>query len=118
MTKVVLICSHHRKPQRSEFHQLCGEDPQQQIIRDTFHLVSKRDESVCSFLKRGLLIGESDNKLIDRHCAMLYFVFCVEFSDSELGIGDIIQASLTGAPAHATSAVKNVNLPEIPRSIW
>lgn len=31
-----------------------SEDTQQQIIRETFHLVSKRDENVCNFLEGGL----------------------------------------------------------------
>ncbi|NXN82514.1 AP3S1 protein, partial [Bombycilla garrulus] len=61
-----------------------SEDTQQQIIRETFHLVSKRDENVCNFLEGGLLIGGSDNKLIYRHYATLYFVFCVDSSESEL----------------------------------
>ncbi|XP_077602451.1 AP-3 complex subunit sigma-1 [Crocuta crocuta] len=154
-----------------------SEDTQQQIIRETFHLVSKRDENVCNFLEGGLLIGGSDNKLIYRHYATLYFVFCVDSSESELGILDLIQvfvetldkcfenvceldlifhvdkvhnilaemvmggmvletnmneivtqidaqnklekseAGLAGAPARAVSAVKNMNLPEIPRNI-
>uniref|UniRef100_A0A452VGX0 Adaptor related protein complex 3 subunit sigma 1 n=1 Tax=Ursus maritimus TaxID=29073 RepID=A0A452VGX0_URSMA len=123
------------------------------------------------------LIGGSDNKLIYRHYATLYFVFCVDSSESELGILDLIQvfvetldkcfenvceldlifhvdkvhnilaemvmggmvletnmneivtqidaqnklekseAGLAGAPARAVSAVKNMNLPEIPRNI-
>ncbi|XP_018613970.1 AP-3 complex subunit sigma-1 isoform X4 [Scleropages formosus] len=67
------------------------EDMEQQIIRETFHLVSKRDENVCNFLEGGLLIGGSDNKLIYRHYATLYFVFCVDSSESELGILDLIQ---------------------------
>ncbi len=29
------------------------EDMQQQIIRETFHLVSKRDDAVCNFLEGG-----------------------------------------------------------------
>lgn len=33
---------------------LQSEDTQQQIIRETFHLVSKRDENVCNFLEGGL----------------------------------------------------------------
>ncbi|KAI1239766.1 hypothetical protein IHE44_0011198 [Lamprotornis superbus] len=37
------------------------------------------------------LIGGSDNKLIYRHYATLYFVFCVDSSESELGILDLIQ---------------------------
>lgn len=92
---------------------------QQQIIQETFHLVSKRDDNVCNFLEGGRfvticflfhfifktkidrfliifliicsLIGGSDYKLIYRHYATLYFVFCVDSSESELGILDLIQ---------------------------
>eukprot|EP00795_Rhopilema_esculentum_P009556 gene9556-17304_t len=63
----------------------------QQVIRETFHLVSKRDDSVCNFLEGGSLIGGSDFRLIYRHYATLYFVFCVDSSESELGILDLIQ---------------------------
>lgn len=42
------------------------------------------------------LIGGSDNKLIYRHYATLYFVFCVDSSESELGILDLIQVSVVG----------------------
>ncbi|XP_034026527.1 AP-3 complex subunit sigma-1 isoform X2 [Thalassophryne amazonica] len=123
------------------------------------------------------LIGGSDYKLIYRHYATLYFVFCVDSSESELGILDLIQvfvetldkcfenvceldlifhvdkvhnilaemvmggmvletnmneiitqvdaqnkmekseAGIAGAPARAVSAVKNMNLPEMPRNI-
>ncbi len=86
---------------------------QQQIIRETFQLVSKRDDNVCNFLEGGRyvvcsqlleivinkselkmtfsLIGGEDYKLIYRHYATLYFVFCVDSSESELGILDLIQ---------------------------
>lgn len=37
------------------------------------------------------LIGGADYKLIYRHYATLYFVFCVDSSESELGILDLIQ---------------------------
>ncbi|XP_042164644.1 AP-3 complex subunit sigma-1-like [Oncorhynchus tshawytscha] len=73
------------------FYVLQSEDTEQQIIRETFHLVSKRDENVCNFLEGGMLIGGSENKLIYRHYATLYFVFCVDSSESELGILDLIQ---------------------------
>jgi len=36
------------------------------------------------------LIGGSDYKLIYRHYATLYFVFCVDSSESELGILDLV----------------------------
>ena len=89
------------------FHQ--PEDMQQQIVRETFQLVSRRDDNVCNFLEGGRyvschsviyhidshtccsLIGGSDYKLIYRHYATLYFVFCVDSSESELGILDLIQ---------------------------
>lgn len=98
------------------FHVLQNEDMQQQIIKETFQLVSKRDDNVCNFLEGGRyvadpeliglfsnfnntsfpwsspsLIGGSDYKLIYRHYATLYFVFCVDSSESELGILDLIQ---------------------------
>lgn len=37
------------------------------------------------------LIGGEDYKIIYRHYATLYFVFCVDSSESELGILDLIQ---------------------------
>lgn len=40
------------------------------------------------------LIGGSDYKLIYRHYATLYFVFCVDSSESELGILDLIQVNV------------------------
>lgn len=40
------------------------------------------------------LIGGSDYKLIYRHYATLYFVFCVDSSESELGILDLIQVKV------------------------
>ncbi|KAF1665872.1 AP-3 complex subunit sigma-2, partial [Aptenodytes patagonicus] len=173
-----------------------AEEVQQQIIRETFHLVLKRDDHICNFLECGStwavspppkalhrssclcsLFGGSDYKLIYRHYATLYFVFCVDSSESELGILDLIQVfvetldkcfenvceldlifhmdkvhhilqevviggmvletnmneivaqveaqsklekaegGLSAAPSRAVSAVKNINLPEIPRNI-
>ncbi|XP_012588216.1 PREDICTED: uncharacterized protein LOC101635494 [Condylura cristata] len=67
------------------------EEIQQQIVRETFHLVLKRDDNICNFLEGGSLMGGSDYKLIYRHYATLYFVFCVDSSESELGILDLIQ---------------------------
>ncbi|XP_034397822.1 AP-3 complex subunit sigma-1 isoform X1 [Cyclopterus lumpus] len=136
---------------------------------------SKTLELIIFVLRR--LIGGSDYRLIYRHYATLYFVFCVDSSESELGILDLIQvfvetldkcfenvceldlifhvdkvhnilaemvmggmvletnmneiitqvdsqnkmekseAGIAGAPARAVSAVKNMNLPEMPRNI-
>uniref|UniRef100_A0A8C5GNY5 AP complex mu/sigma subunit domain-containing protein n=1 Tax=Gouania willdenowi TaxID=441366 RepID=A0A8C5GNY5_GOUWI len=91
MIRAILIFNNHGKPRLSKFYEHYTEDTEQQIIRETFHLVSKRDENVCNFLEGGMLIGGSDYKLIYRHYATLYFVFCVDSSESELGILDLIQ---------------------------
>ncbi|XP_047103264.1 AP-3 complex subunit sigma-1 isoform X2 [Schistocerca piceifrons] len=91
MIKAILVFNNHGKPRMSKFYQHFTEDMQQQIIKETFQLVSKRDDNVCNFLEGGSLIGGSDYKLIYRHYATLYFVFCVDSSESELGILDLIQ---------------------------
>lgn len=46
---------------------------------------------ICIYYFYFSLIGGSDYKLIYRHYATLYFVFCVDSSESELGILDLIQ---------------------------
>lgn len=50
------------------------------------------------------LFGGSDYKLIYRHYATLYFVFCVDSSESELGILDLIQVRPAG-PSFSGAAV-------------
>lgn len=189
MILAILVFNNHGKPRLVRFYQHFPEEIQQQIVRETFHLVLKRDDNICNFLESGRkiqafqccpfssLIGGSDYKLIYRHYATLYFVFCVDSSESELGILDLIQVfvetldkcfenvceldlifhmdkvhfilqevvmggmvletnmneivaqmeaqnrleksegGLSAAPARAVSAVKNINLPEIPRNI-
>ncbi|NWU83267.1 AP3S2 protein, partial [Onychorhynchus coronatus] len=192
MINAILVFNNHGKPRLVRFYQHLAEEAQQQIIRDTFHLVLKRDDHICNFLECGRyrpgsvlqlspcphsLFGGSDYKLIYRHYATLYFVFCVDSSESELGILDLIQVfvetldkcfenvceldlifhmdkvhhilqemviggmvletnmneivaqveaqgklekaegGLSAAPSRAVSAVKNINLPEIPRNI-
>uniref|UniRef100_A0A915JIV9 AP complex mu/sigma subunit domain-containing protein n=1 Tax=Romanomermis culicivorax TaxID=13658 RepID=A0A915JIV9_ROMCU len=91
MIKAILVFNNHGKPRLLKFYQYYPEEEQQQIVRETFQLVSKRDDNVCNFLEGGSLIGGSDYKLIYRHYATLYFVFCVDSSESELGILDLIQ---------------------------
>ncbi|NXK97693.1 AP3S2 protein, partial [Formicarius rufipectus] len=187
MINAILVFNNHGKPRLVRFYQHLAEEVQQQIIRDTFHLVLKRDDHICNFLECGRalqlspcphsLFGGSDYKLIYRHYATLYFVFCVDSSESELGILDLIQVfvetldkcfenvceldlifhmdkvhhilqemviggmvletnmneivaqveaqgklekaegGLSAAPSRAVSAVKNINLPDIPRNI-
>lgn len=92
MIKAILVFNNHGKPRLCKFYHHYVEDVQQQIIRETFQLVSRRDDDVCNFLEGGTLIGGGDDyKIIYRHYATLYFVFCVDSSESELGILDLIQ---------------------------
>lgn len=91
MIKAIVVFNNHGKPRLLKFYQYYPEENQQQIVRETFQLVSKRDDNVCNFLEGGTLIGGQDYKLIYRHYATLYFVFCVDSSESELGILDLIQ---------------------------
>lgn len=44
---------------------------------------------MCNFLEGGEVWGK-DTKLVYRHYATLYFIFCVDSSESELGILDLI----------------------------
>ncbi|XP_055332793.1 AP-3 complex subunit sigma-2-like [Paramacrobiotus metropolitanus] len=91
MIRAILVFNNHGKPRLIKFYEHYKEDVQQQIVRETFQLVAKRDENVCNFLEGGSLIGGSDYRLIYRHYATLYFVFCVDSCESELGILDLIQ---------------------------
>ena len=90
MIKAILVFNNHGKPRLCKFYHHYQEDLQQQIIREIFHQVSRRDDDVCNFLEGSSVIG-SDCNIIYRHYATLYFVFCVDSSESELGILDLIQ---------------------------
>lgn len=91
MIKAILVFNNHGKPRLSKFYAYYNEEMQQKIIKESFQLVSRRDDNVCNFLEGGTALGGADSKLIYRHYATLYFVFCVDSSESELGILDLIQ---------------------------
>ncbi|XP_054165886.1 AP-3 complex subunit sigma-1-like [Oppia nitens] len=91
MIRAVLIFNHKGKPRLTKFYEHFAEDVQQKIIKETFQLVSTRDDHVCNVLHAGVLVDDSDFKLIYRHYATLYFVMCADTAESELGILDLIQ---------------------------
>jgi AP-3 complex subunit sigma len=91
MIKAILVFNNQGKPRLSKFFCHYTEDDQQSIIKEVYHMVSKRDDSVCNFLEGPSKLGEGEHRLIYRHYATLYFVFCVDSSESELGILDLIQ---------------------------
>jgi len=53
MIKAILIFNNHGKPRLNKFYQYYNEGQQQQIVKETFQLVSKRDDNVCNFLEGG-----------------------------------------------------------------
>lgn len=67
-----------------------------EIVKETFNLLSKRDSQNCNFLELPpssmFCVRSTEScKLIYRNYATLYFVFCVDSAESELGILDLIQ---------------------------
>ena len=91
MINAIIVFNNFGKPRFLRFFKYFTCAEQQQIIRETYHLVSKRDDSLCNFLEGGTLRSDEDWKIVYRHYATLYFVFCVDSSESELGILDLIQ---------------------------
>jgi len=93
----VMVVNNHGQARLTKFYpNLDDTAVQLDLVKECFHLVSKRSPSVCNFLepKGGELYvkqwGE-DVRLIYRHYATLFFIFAVDKSESELGILDLIQ---------------------------
>jgi hypothetical protein len=60
------------------------------------------------------LIGGSDYRLIYRHYATLYFVFCVDSSESELGILDLVKlGNFFCGLSDQRPVLKNNSVPEL-----
>ncbi|KAL5969280.1 AP-3 complex subunit sigma-2 [Taenia solium] len=91
MIRAVLIFNNSGKPRLMKFYDNTSEELQQKLLSETFLVVSKRDDNVCNFLEGGSVFSEHDCRIIYRHYATLYFVFCVDATESELGILDLIQ---------------------------
>ena len=91
MIRAIIVFNNFGKPRLVKFYEHHSVEKQQRMIREVFHLVSRRDESLCNFLEVGPLISDEDIKLIYRQYATLYFVICADSSESELGILDMIQ---------------------------
>ncbi|CDF36834.1 AP-3 complex subunit sigma [Chondrus crispus] len=90
MIKSVIVLNNHGQPRLTKFYDYLPEDRQQQLVRDVFAIVSRRNEALCNFVQGGTIFGP-DVRVIYRHYATLSFVFCVDQSESELGILDLIQ---------------------------
>jgi len=91
MIHAILVINTSGKARLTKFYDpQFKETEQQQIIKDVFHLVSKRSDHMCNFLDAGKFWNK-DSKIIYRHYATLFFIFVVDAQESELGILDLIQ---------------------------
>jgi AP-3 complex subunit sigma len=91
MIKAVVVMNTHGQPRLTKFYEYTPEDRQQQFIRDAFALLSRRVDGMCNFIHGGTDVFGPDVRVIYRHYATLFFVFCVDTSESELGMLDLIQ---------------------------
>lgn len=90
MIKAVIVLNNHGQPRLTKFYEYISEDRQQKLIRDVFGTISKRSSALCNFVDGGATFGPGI-RIIYRHYATLFFVFCVDEAESELGILDLIQ---------------------------
>ncbi|TMW44600.1 hypothetical protein DOY81_010318 [Sarcophaga bullata] len=82
MIKAILVFNNHGKPRLSKFYQYFNEDMQQQIIKETFQLVSKRDDNFNWRFRLQAYLSPLCHSI---------FCFLCGFIESELGILDLIQ---------------------------
>ncbi|GMI44976.1 hypothetical protein TrCOL_g8745 [Triparma columacea] len=93
MIKGVLIVNNHGSPRLTKFyHPIPNTTSSTSVVRRIFNQVASRPDSFCNYLEGTVpsWCGTS-TKLIYRHYATLYFVFCVDSQESDLGILDLIQ---------------------------
>uniref|UniRef100_A0A7S0T7P8 AP complex subunit sigma n=1 Tax=Erythrolobus madagascarensis TaxID=708628 RepID=A0A7S0T7P8_9RHOD len=90
MIKFVVVVNNHGKPRLTKFYEYMPEDMQQRVIQTCFQLVTRRAEGQCNTIEATGPDGEY-MRLVFRNYATLYFVFCVDEAESQLGILDLIQ---------------------------
>eukprot|EP00002_Diphylleia_rotans_P002585 TRINITY_DN11635_c0_g1_i1.p1 TRINITY_DN11635_c0_g1~~TRINITY_DN11635_c0_g1_i1.p1 ORF type:complete len:166 (+),score=16.83 TRINITY_DN11635_c0_g1_i1:44-541(+) len=90
MIKYVLVINNEGVQRLVRFYEHMPDGMQHRICQETFQIISKRSARMCNFIQGGALMGK-DSKIVYRQFATLYFIFCVDSSESELGILDLIQ---------------------------
>mmetsp|Transcript_1810 Transcript_1810/g.2705 ORF Transcript_1810/g.2705 Transcript_1810/m.2705 type:complete len:160 (-) Transcript_1810:59-538(-) len=91
MIQCVLVVNNQGKPRLQRFYTDTTPQRQQEITKDIYGVVSKRnDDTCCCFAEDDSLFGPG-HKIVYRHFATLYFIFVVDEAESELGILDLIQ---------------------------
>jgi AP-3 complex subunit sigma len=92
MIKSIIIFNNHGKPRLVKFYQeVLDESVQQSVVRRIFQQIVQRPDTFCNYLEGCIPEWGDATRIIYRHYATLYFVFCVDKQESELGILDLIQ---------------------------
>ncbi|EUB59585.1 AP-3 complex subunit sigma-1 [Echinococcus granulosus] len=89
MIKAVVICNTSGKPRLIKFYDETSESQKQEFLRETYSLLHRRTNSSCNFLEAPTV--HNSQRIIYRQYSTIYIVFCVDLSESELGILDLIQ---------------------------
>ncbi|VDO06182.1 unnamed protein product [Rodentolepis nana] len=87
MIKSIIICNCSGKPRLIKFYDESTESEQQAFLRETYELLHKRSNRSCNFLE----IKDSEYRVIYRQYSTIYVIFCIDLSESELGVLDLIQ---------------------------
>mmetsp|Transcript_4859 Transcript_4859/g.8467 ORF Transcript_4859/g.8467 Transcript_4859/m.8467 type:complete len:167 (-) Transcript_4859:284-784(-) len=90
MIKFILVFNNHGKPRLTKFYEYMPEEQQQKVIQECFRLIGNRPEGQCNFIDTASADG-SARRLVFRNYATLFFVFCVDDAESQLGVLDLIQ---------------------------
>ena len=84
MIKAILVFNIRGQARMMKFFDSCSIEQQQKLLRDSYQMISKRDENSCNFIEL------NESKLVYRHYATLYFVVVIDSSESEYDIYEVI----------------------------
>ena len=84
MIKAVLVFNIRGQARMMKFFDSCSIELQQKLLRESYQMISKRDENACNFIEL------NESKLVYRHYATLYFVVVIDSSESEYDIYEVI----------------------------
>jgi AP-3 complex subunit sigma len=84
MIKAILVFNVRGQARLLKFFDSCSIEAQQQLVRQSYQLISKRDPLTCNFVEF------NEHKLIYRQYATLYFVAVIDSTESELETHEFI----------------------------
>lgn len=90
MIKAVLVFNNCGKARLMKFYIDYSVSEQQDVLARVFKIISKKSTESCNFIEMSNCIGDGC-KIMFKHFATLYFVFCCDETESELAILDLIQ---------------------------